>query len=151
MRRLFLIFPIVALFSCGNNESHKIDSSAVVNNYSALEDFKKKTGGPSILFNEYEHDFDSIVQGTELQHTFYFVNDGDEPLILTNVKGSCGCTNVEYPEQPVLPGEKGSITADVNTSGKPVGKMFKVAVRVQSNAMQEELRLWLKGTATENK
>lgn len=136
------------LLSCGdgNQEVGVIDASTVKNNYSALENFEKETGGATIVFNEKEFEFPPMMQGDELNHTFYFVNAGDEPLILTNVKGSCGCTNVDYPEQPIMPGEKGAITATINTSGKTAGKQFRVAVRVESNAKIKKTKLWLKGT-----
>lgn len=148
MKNLFVGLIAVVLLSCGESglESGKIDASIVKNNYSALENFEQKTGGAAIVFNEKEFEFPPMIQGDEMNHSFYFVNAGDEPLILTNVKGSCGCTNVDYPEQPIMPGEKGAITATINTSGKTVGKEFRVAIRVESNAQIKKMKLWVKGT-----
>ena len=151
MKGLLSFLVIVVLFSCGGKDNQKIDSSIVVNNYSALENFNKKKGGASILFNETEFEFSPVKKGTDLEHSFYFVNNGDAPLVLTNVKGSCGCTNVDYPENPINPGEKGVIKAEVNNSGKPVGKSFRVGITVESNGLDPKIRLTLRGKTLENK
>ena len=146
MKKLAFLICVVVLFSCGSwIQSTAIDASIVKNNFSALENFEKLSGGADVLFNEYEYQFPDMEKGDVLEHTFYFVNNGDKPLILTNVKGSCGCTNVEYPNQPILPGEKGAISAEINTESKKTDKMFRVAVQVQSNAISKKVKLWLKG------
>lgn len=151
MKKLFTFLSVALLLSCGGEKSpSKIDATTVKNNFAALEEFEKKTGGADILFNEYEYEFPPMEQGDVLYHSFFFVNNGDEPLILTNVKGSCGCTNVEYPEQPIMPGEKGSITAEINTESKAKGKSFRVQVKVESNATENNnVKLWLRGVPNE--
>ena len=150
MRKLSVIASMFVLFACGN-QNETINASIVKNNYSALEEFEKQQGGASILFNEMEYEFPAAEKGTDLEHSFYFVNNGDAPLILTNVKGSCGCTNVDYPEDPINPGDKGVITAEVNNSGKAVGKKFRVRVTVESNAQNAKLKLVLSGMTLEKK
>lgn len=40
-----------------------------------------------------------------------FTNTSDEPIIITKAKGSCGCTEIEYPEEPIMPGETSQIIA----------------------------------------
>jgi len=150
MKKLSVIASVFVLFACGGG-NNKIDASMVQNNYSALEEFEKQTGGASILFNEMEHEFPPTEKGNELQHSFFFVNNGSSPLILTNVRGTCGCTNVEYPEDPINPGDKGMITADVNNSSKPIGKKFSVRVFVESNAQEPKMTLKLSGVTLEAK
>tara|TARA_B100000401_G_scaffold259353_1_gene176373 strand:+ start:585 stop:1040 length:456 start_codon:yes stop_codon:yes gene_type:complete len=151
MRVLLSFIILLLLFSCGGKDNKNIDSTIVANNYSALENFRQKKGGASLLFNETEYEFPPVEQGTDLEHSFYFVNNGDVPLVLTNVKGSCGCTNVEYPENPIRPGEKGVITAEVNNSGKPVGKKFRVGITVESNGQDPKIILTLRGTTLQDK
>lgn len=143
----FLLFcSVIVLFSCnGLEQPSEINSEIVKNNYAALEDYTKTEGSAEIIFNETEYQFPDMEKGEYVSHSFFFVNSGDKPLILTNVKGSCGCTGVEYPEQPIMPGEKGVITAEVNTGSKPAGKLFRVAVTVESNAKTKRVQLWLKG------
>ena len=62
--------------------------------------------GPKTLitFNEYDYDFGDLDQNTQNEKVFTFTNTGKEPLIITNAKGSCGCTVPEYPKEPIAPG-----------------------------------------------
>ncbi|NQY11594.1 MAG: DUF1573 domain-containing protein [Flavobacteriales bacterium] len=63
-----------------------------------------------IEFEEMEYDFGNVKQNTtDNEHVFTFTNTGDEPLIITNAKGSCGCTVPKYPKEPIAPGETGII------------------------------------------
>jgi len=63
----------------------------------------------SIQFAEMDHDFGTIEQNTKNPKTFTFTNTGSEPLIISNAKGSCGCTVPNYPREPIAPGETGNI------------------------------------------
>lgn len=63
--------------------------------------------------------------------TFVFTNTGDEPLVITKVKSSCGCTVPKKPEEPIMPGKKGEIQVKYNM--RP-GKINK-AITVESNAV----------------
>ena len=146
MKSILYILTVGLLFSCGAGDGASIDASIVKNNYSAIEDYESVTGGPKMIFNETEYEFPPMIKGDELEHAFYFVNAGDAPLVLTNVKGSCGCTNVEYKEDPILPGEKGRILAEVTTANKTAGKQFRVSVTIESNSLDQKIKLWLKGT-----
>ena len=151
MKHLLLLFISIGLISCGEHKTTANDSPVEVNNYSALENFEQKKGGASLLFNETEYEFPAVEKGSDLEHSFYFVNNGDAPLVLTNVKGSCGCTNVDYPEEPINPGGKGLITAEVNNSNKPVDKKFRVSITIESNAQEPKMRLDLQGFTLKNK
>lgn len=67
--------------------------------------------GPTtkITFDKSEHDFGTINQDSENKHLFTFTNTGNEPLIIENAKGSCGCTVPNYPKEPIPPGGTGEI------------------------------------------
>jgi len=146
-----VIFSLL-IISCGGKQDQKdINATTVQNNYTALENFEPTIGGAQIVFNEEEFEFPAMKQGESVIHSFYFVNSGDAPLVLTEVKGSCGCTGVEYPEHPILPGEKGKIDAEVSTATKKAGRTFKVRVYVSSNAIANKVTLMLQGTPTESK
>ena len=88
MKSILYILTVGLLFSCGAGDGASIDASIVKNNYSAIEDYESVTGGPKMIFNETEYEFPPMIKGDELEHAFYFVNAGDAPLVLTNVKGS---------------------------------------------------------------
>src|SRR6185312_3308946 len=65
-------------------------------------------------FNEEKHDFGNIPQGTPVTTMFEFTNIGQEPLILTEVRPTCGCTIADYTKTPVKSGEKGIIKITYN-------------------------------------
>src|SRR6056297_914495 len=63
----------------------------------------------AIRFNGLEHDFGTISLREKAQYSFDFSNPGKTPLIINNVKTSCGCTIPEWPRKPVKPGDKAKI------------------------------------------
>lgn len=92
-----------------------------------------KKDGPVITFEKKTHDFGDIYQGDKVEEVFKFTNTGTEPLIITNVQVTCGCTTPKgWPRDPIMPGAKGEITIAFNSAGK-IGKQNKT-VTVVSNA-----------------
>ncbi len=89
--------------------------------------------GPYITFEETSHDFGDIHQGDKVEYVFRFENTGTQPLIITNVQTTCGCTATEWPREPVLPGETGSIKVQFDSTNK-YGRQNKV-ITVVSNAV----------------
>ena len=53
---------------------------------------EKKVDGPVLTWEKKTHDFGDIYQGDKVEHTFYFTNPGNEPLLITNVQVTYGCT-----------------------------------------------------------
>lgn len=97
----------------------------------------EKKDGAVITFEKRTHDFGEIFQGDKVEHTFYFTNSGNEPLILTNVNVTCGCTTPKgWPRDPIPPGGKGEITVSFSSAGK-MGRQNK-PVTVISNAVNPE-------------
>lgn len=78
----------------------------------------------SIQFAEMTHDFGTIEQDSRNTKVFTFTNTGEHPLIISDAKGSCGCTVPNYPRQPVQPGETGEIEV-VYSPGKQVNQQSK--------------------------
>ncbi len=93
----------------------------------------EKESGPVIQWEEKSYDFGEIEQGSTVEHTYKFTNVGNEPLIITNVQVTCGCTTPKgWPRDPIMPGGKAEITVAFNSAGK-MGKVDKT-VTVVSNA-----------------
>ncbi len=88
-------------------------------------------GGAQISFEEETIDYGTIVKGANGHREFVITNTGNEPLIISTCKGSCGCTVPKCPTEPVLPGETSTIKVkyDTNRLGK-----FTKTVSVTSNA-----------------
>jgi hypothetical protein len=97
----------------------------------------EKKDGPVISWDKKSHDFGDIIQGDKVEHTFYFTNTGNEPLLITNVQVSCGCTTPKgWPRDPIPPGGKGELSISFNSSGK-MGKQNK-PVTIISNAVNQD-------------
>lgn len=92
------------------------------------------TTGPVISFTEKEVNFGDIVQGDKVAHTFELSNAGTEPLVISNVSATCGCTIPSWPKDPIAPGEKAEIKVSFNSTGK-MGAQNSV-VRIYSNASE---------------
>ena len=87
------------------------------------EEQKKKINGPkgpltTVSFEEDVHDFGDVTEGQIVRTVFKFTNTGKNPLVITKTQASCGCTVPTTPKDPILPGEKGEIPVEFNTSGK---------------------------------
>lgn len=97
--------------------------------------------GPVITFAVSTHDFGDIKQGDKVEHIFKFENTGTEPLILSNVSTTCGCTASNWPREPIAPGKAGEIKITFDSAGKS-GMQTKVAT-IYSNATnaQEKIKI----------
>lgn len=103
-----------------------------------------------IQFEKTSLDFGKFSEANPVQTgTLVFSNVGDQPLVLTNVVASCGCTVPTYPKAPIKPGEKGEIKVKYNGAGKFPGH-FKKTITVRTNGVQEITRLYIEGEMTED-
>jgi len=84
-----------------------------------------------IEFKEDTVDYGKIENGSNGVRTFIFKNTGNAPLVITNVKSSCGCTVPKKPTAPIAPGEKGEIEVKYDT--KRTG-IIRKTITVTSNA-----------------
>ncbi|MCI5054854.1 MAG: DUF1573 domain-containing protein [Flavobacteriales bacterium] len=91
----------------------------------------QKEGGAQMEFEKEVHDFGKMKQHGDASTEFLFKNTGNEPLIISNAKGSCGCTVPQWPKEPIAPGETGSIK--VRYDSKRIGPINK-SVTITSNA-----------------
>lgn len=98
---------------------------------------------PDFVFEAESHDFGTIPEGTQAVYEFKFTNIGKEPLVISNVQASCGCTTPKWTNEPVAPGKTGTITASFNSSGRP--GQFTKSVTVTSNAKSNPKVLTITG------
>jgi hypothetical protein len=96
------------------------------------------TAGPKIEFKKDTHDYGNIKYGADGSCSFEFKNTGNAPLIISNAKGSCGCTVPEWPKEPINPGKTGSIKVKYDT--KRPGVINK-SVTITSNAVDEPTKI----------
>lgn len=82
----------------------------------------------TIAFETKKFTFEDAVSGDKVEATFEFTNTGNEALLISDVKTSCGCTASDYPKEPVAPGEKGTIKAVFDTAGKTGSQTKNITV-----------------------
>lgn len=125
--------PITALPQTLNNTPNPIAEQAVK--------IPEPTGPvTSMLFTDDTHDFGKINQNsTDNKHIFTFTNTGTNPLIISNAKGSCGCTVPQWPKEPIPPGGTGTINVDYKP-GSQKGSQKKT-VTVTANTSPADTRL----------
>lgn len=95
----------------------------------------------TIEWEEMEYNYGSVKTGEIVKHTFRFKNTGTNPLILTRVKASCGCTTPKYSTEAVPPGGEGFIDVSFNTTGKSGVQRKSVTVTANVQPINTALRI----------
>ncbi len=101
---------------------------------------------PVINFDKTTHDYGTVVKGGDGVCEFKFKNTGVEPLILSNVTSSCGCTVPEWPREPILKGKSNVVKVKYDTNR--VGPINKT-ITVMSNASNGTIKLQIIGSVME--
>ena len=140
---IYIVFISFVCIACNDNAASKIDVSKQEKRTSVSLDQVDKPTNPKMDFEATEWDFGEIDQGDAVEYAFKFKNSGTDPLIITNAKGSCGCTVPEWPREPVAPGETGVIDVKFNSKGKK-GKQNK-RVTLTTNMVPSQQVLIVKG------
>ena len=130
MKKLFLIVLAIAAFTGFNSFSQSSND--------------KTTGqvAAEITFENELHDFGTIDYAGDGVYSFKFTNTGKEPLVISDAKGSCGCTVPKWPKEPILKGQSNVINVSYDT--KRPGPFTKT-VTVTSNASSATKVLTIKG------
>ena len=99
-----------------------------------------------ISFSKQEHNFGQMAVGKPVAYEFEFTNIGSKPLVLTDVKASCGCTTPSWSKEPVMPGQKGHVKAQYNMARE--GK-YRKSVTVKT-ADGDNITLYITGEAIQS-
>ena len=102
--------------ACSSKNSDKLDPSLINNPISA--DGSKPSDLPNIKFDTTSFDFGNMTQGEIRSTEFAFENTGETDLVISDAKGSCGCTVPVFPKEPIKPGSRASIKVTFNSDGK---------------------------------
>lgn len=94
--------------------------------------------GAVITIDKDVHDYGEIDKGADPYCAFMITNTGNEPLIISNAKGSCGCTVPEWEKEPIMPGESSVMKVKYDT--KRVGPINK-SVTITSNAVNSPTKV----------
>lgn len=107
---------------------------------------KANPNAPEISFDKLENDYGIIKKGADGSCEFVYKNTGKEPLVLSDVSSSCGCTVPTWPKEPILSGKSRTIKVVYDT--KKAGVISKT-ITVMSNAKNGIIILSIKGMVTE--
>lgn len=137
MKSIVLKAFLLSTFFCFTVSSYAQTSSPILNDVA-----HSNTNAGVLNFNSELLDYGTINQNTDGTRVFKFTNTGQEPIIITNVKTSCGCTVPSFSKEPILPNESSEIKVKYDT--KRVG-LFSKTITVYSNASEQTKTLKIKG------
>ena len=139
----FILFISIFCMACEDSAVSKIDSKKQAKPSWVSLDQVDAIMNPKMDFETTVWDFGVIDQGESVDYSFQFKNSGSDPLIISNAKGSCGCTVPVWPREPIAPGDTGTIDVKFNSKGKK-GKQNK-RVTLTTNMVPSEQILMVKG------
>ena len=115
--KYIIIFAIsAALFTgCDETAGGKVTDMKVDEPASKSSDANLTT----IQWIESSKNYGKINEGQVLEVSFRFKNTGDKPLVIEDVRPTCGCTAANPPDKPILPGEEGVINATFDSKSRP--------------------------------
>ena len=125
---LMMLLGVFAIASTGSTTSNEVPKGA-------------------FQFDLLEIDYGTIHKGANGERSFAFVNTGEAPIVITNIKTSCGCTVPTKPKGPIMPGERAEIGVQYNTNR--VGA-FSKSITVMSNAKELLKVLKIKGMVVDS-
>jgi len=121
MKKAILIFFVFVLGGFTLNAQTIAPAPVAQNNPNA----------PVITFNENLFDYGTIAQDGDGIHLFIYKNTGKEPLVLSKVRSSCGCTIPEWSREPLLSGKQDTLKVSYDTHR--IGR-FNKTISIFSNA-----------------
>lgn len=99
---------------------------------------------PYISMDEEIYDYGTIKESDgKAVHKFYFSNTGSVPLILNDVRASCGCTTPVWTREPIIPGKKGFVEVSYDPRNRP--GPFNKSITITSNAENSPVVIRIKG------
>ncbi len=138
-----LSFALVVSATSFAQERSKTAAAPVATKQTPVAATAIKKDGAGLEFKFTEHNFGELEEGPKAAVDFVFTNTGNKPLILTDVKASCGCTTPEWPKEPIAPGQTSKIKVEYNTQGRPGD--FTKSITITSNESDQPKLIYIKG------
>jgi len=134
---------MVAFTSCKDDAAAKVKSENVTQ---AQERDAASIDFPVLTFDKTEHDFGEIENGTPVETVFTYTNTGKAPLVITDIKSTCGYTvPQDWSKDPLAPGESANFTVKFNGKGKnKVSKTVTVTANTESGKEQVKITAFVK-------
>ncbi len=126
-----------ALVSCKSNNNDVALQSSMKDQVHQLDTANYTT----IQWIDSVKDFGVVNHGEKVKIVFSFLNSGNKPLYLAEVKPSCGCTLADYTKSAVMPGQKGEVIAEYDSNHGSPGQQIRKTISVTCNAKNKSLTL----------
>ena len=135
---ILLALAILPMNSCKENATEKINQDNVEK---AAERDAQTIVFPTINFDKTLHDFGEIQNGTAVETVFSYTNSGRSPLVVTDIKSTCGCTVPQgWSKEPLMPGESSQFSVKFN--GKGANKVSKtITLTTNTEKGREQVRI----------
>jgi len=147
-RTIFFIGVIgLAFFSCKQTETKEtpkkdsVLSGNLIKNPNTLTGTEEKL--PELTFETTSHDFGKMNEGDKVEYDFRFTNTGEAPLLISDVKASCGCTTPDWPRGVIKAGASDVIKVVFNSQGHP--GTFSKGIVVTANTYPNQTLLKITG------
>jgi hypothetical protein len=138
MKKMIMITTIAMLFVFTNSYSQIAANDPATTKVEA----KPNPNGPVARYDKTVHEFADLTQGVPGTASFTLTNDGKEPLIISTANASCGCTNLAFGKDPILPGKSTTISVTYNAAA---AGPFTKTITVRTNASDQPVVLQIKG------
>ena len=142
MKKITLMIAIIAIafVSCKEDATKKLNKANVEK--AKTQNKANREDAPVVKFEELVHDFGNLNEGDVVETTFKFKNTGKSELIITKIKGSCGCTvPSNWDRKPIMPGQESEFTVKFNSKGKPNKQQKTVTLTCNTNKGREVVRI----------
>ena len=135
---IYLLALVITFTSCGDDPFSKVKPENVQN--ASIRD-NAPSKFPVMFFDKKTHDFGTIQDGEPQETVFSYTNTGDAPLVINEIKSTCGCTvPQDWSRAPLLPGESSQFTVKFN--GKGINKTSKtVTIKANTQSGTESVRI----------
>jgi hypothetical protein len=124
-----IIYAIMFVAAAGSTALAQTPTSAPA--AAPASEVNNDPNAAEITFETEVHDFGTIEYGGNGTYDFKFTNTGKSPLIISNARGSCGCTVPKWPKEPIAKGQTGVKTVTISSNGKTASKVITIKGTVQ--------------------
>ena len=138
MKNILFLLSFFFLFACGDDPFSKVKSDNV--EMASVRD-NSPSKFPVMFFDKKTHDFGVIQNGTPVETVFSYTNTGQAPLVIADIKSTCGCTvPKDWSREPLNPGESSQFT--VKFDGKGLNNTSKtVTVTANTQTGRETVKI----------
>jgi hypothetical protein len=152
---IMLLVPLLLITACTNQDSSEKKvtgirategenvADIIRNPVTANEQAVDTSELARMVFAEEVFDFGEVDAGAVVNHTFTFTNAGKVPLVISDVRSTCGCTVAEWPKTPISPGQQGKIPVRFDTKNK-TGVQGK-PITITANTYPSKTVIYLNG------